>query len=298
MTRFRKIPPVAAAIALFLAVGTVRADDATELERAKSSYDAGRYAEGADRFKELLNPAAPNALHAPPAVERARAYFAACLIALGRTDEATEQIERILRNNPIYSPDPVAFPSKVIDRFLDVKSRLKSEIEEAFRVKSDARAKVEKDQRAYIASLQKLAGQETVVVRHSRLLAMIPFGVGQFQNGQDGLGYAFLVTEAILAGTSIAAGVIHMQLIADFARDGTEVDYEDYVSRKNATHDLSIYSTAALALIGLSGVVQAQIAYVPEVREVRTRPIPQPPAITPVAGATPGGFTLGVGGRF
>src|SRR5262245_26320509 len=100
MTRSRRIPAAVAAIALFLSAGIVRADDATELERGKTSYDAGRYAEGAERFKEILNPASPNALRSAVAVERARAYYAACLIALGRTDEANEQIEKLLRNNP------------------------------------------------------------------------------------------------------------------------------------------------------------------------------------------------------
>ena len=81
-----------AAVAVLFFAGPALADDATELERAKTSYDAGRYAEGADRFKEILNPDSPNALKAPNAIERARAYYAACLIALGRTDEANQQI--------------------------------------------------------------------------------------------------------------------------------------------------------------------------------------------------------------
>jgi tetratricopeptide (TPR) repeat protein len=298
MTSYRKIPAVVAAIALCLAAGIARADDATELERAKTSYDAGRYAEGADRFKEILNPDSANALRAPNAIERARAYYAACLIALGRTDEANEQIEKLLRNNPLYTPDPVVFPGKVIDRFLDVKARLKGEIEGAFRARADARAKAEKEQRGYIANLQRLAAQESVVVRHSRWLAAIPFGVGQFQNGQEGLGYALLISEAVLAGTSITAGVIHTQLIADYARDPTSVNYEDFVSRKEATANLSVFSSAALAVLAIGGVIQAQVAFVPESREIRTRPIPPPPPVTPAIAAVPAGFVLGVGGSF
>src|SRR5687768_6684036 len=99
MTKSRRV----LAMALVLAVGFVarpsRADDATELERAKTSYDAGRYAEGVERFRDILNPESANALHDPAMTERARAYYAACLIALGRSDEADVEIEKLIRNN-------------------------------------------------------------------------------------------------------------------------------------------------------------------------------------------------------
>jgi len=298
MTRSRTIPAAALSIGLFLSAESARADDATELERAKISYDAGRYAEGAERFKEILTAGTPNALHAPSAIERARAYYAACLIVLGRIDEANAQIEKVFRNNPLYSPDAATFPGTVIDRFLDVKSRLKGEIEEASRSIAEARSKSESEQRAYIANLQRLAGQETIVVRHSRWVAALPFGAGQFQNGQDGLGYAFLVSEALLAGTSITAGVIHMQLIADFSRSPTDVDYNDFVSRKDAMFNLSVYSSAALALVARGGIVQAQVAFVPETREVRSRPVPRPPRVLPTVGAVTSGVIFGLEGRF
>jgi tetratricopeptide (TPR) repeat protein len=298
MTSSRKTPAVVAVIALLLCGGMARADDATELERAKTSYDAGRYAEGADRFREMLNQDSPNALHSANAIERARAYYAACLIALGRTDEANEQFEKLLRSDPRYRLDPVVFPGEVINRFIDVKARLSSEIEAADRVRTEARAKAEREQRAYISNLQRLASQESVVVQHSRWVAAVPFGVGQFQNGQEGLGFAFLIGEAILAGTSITAGVIHMQLIADYSRAPTSVNYDDFVSRKNATLDLSIYSSAALAVIALGGIIQAEATFVPQVREIRTRPIPQPPRVLPAVGLAPSGFTLGLEGRF
>jgi hypothetical protein len=143
-----------------------------------------------------------------------------------------------------------------------------------------------------------LAGQETLVVRHSRWIAMLPFGVGQFQNGQDGLGYAFLVTEAVLAASSVSAGVIYMSLVADYSPDPTSKDYNNFVSRKDAAFQLSLYSTAALAAVAIGGVIQAETSFVPETREIRTRPIPPPPPIVPTVGALDNGFVLGLRGRF
>src|SRR5262245_56680162 len=107
MTRSRKVPAVLVALALTVVAGPSRADDATELEKAKASYDAGRYGEGVDRFKQILTPGTPNALKDPASIERAQAYYAACLIALDRVPEAIEQIQKIYRKNPLYAPDPV-----------------------------------------------------------------------------------------------------------------------------------------------------------------------------------------------
>jgi tetratricopeptide (TPR) repeat protein len=304
MTKLRSVSVLCLVFAVSFAAAPARADDATELERAKSSYDAGRYAEGVERFKEMLNSASPNALRDPTAIERARAYYAACLIALGRTEEADAEIEKIIRNNPVYSPDPVAFPGKVVDRFIEIKSRLKGEIEAAFRARAAAdaaaKAKIERQQREYIETLQKLAREETVLVRNSRWIGMLPFGVGQFQNGQDALGYTFLIAEAALAAASVTTYVIYQDLNTQYstAAPGT-IDYDSFVSQRDTAYSVNIYTTGAFALVTMAGVLHAQLTFVPEFQETRVRPLPAPPpTLTPKVGAGPSGFFLGLSGRF
>jgi hypothetical protein len=138
-----------------------------------------------------------------------------------------------------------------------------------------------------------------VVVRHSRYIAALPFGVGQFQNGQDTLGYTFLVSESALAVTSVVAGIIHMQLVAQFAQyaPGT-VNFDDFDSRRRASRDVSRFAALGFAAVAIGGIVQAELALVPEVRETRPRPLPKPPAVMPSAFGMVGGFGLGVSGRF
>jgi len=300
MTKLHRVSVFLVALAVHFAAAPARADDASELERAKASYDAGRYAEGVDRFREILNPGAANALREPTAIERARAYYAACLIALGRSDEADAEIEKVIRANPVYSPDPVAFPSKVIDRFIEIKSRLKQELESASRaraaIEQAAKAKAERQQREYIESLQRLASQETVMVRHSRWVAMIPFGAGQFQNGQEGLGYAFLVAQSALAVASITSNVIWHGLAAQYSPG---VDHPKFESQERTAYDVNLYTTGAFAAVALTGILHAQLTFVPEVQETRLRPLPPPPpSLAPKVGAGPSGFFLGLGGRF
>jgi tetratricopeptide (TPR) repeat protein len=303
MTKLRNVSIWFAMLAVVLTAAPARADDATELVRAKASFDAGRYAEGVERFRELLNPAAPNALHEPNAIERARAYYAACLIALGRSDEAEAEIEKVIRANPLYSPDPVAFPSKVTDRFIEIKSRLKQELEAASRARAAAeqaaKAKTERQHREYIETLQRMASEETVLVRNSRWIAMIPFGAGQFQNRQEGLGYAFLLAESALAITSMASFAIHTGLIATYSTATEPIDFDKFESQLNTAFYVNRYSNVALEAVTLAGIIHAQVTFVPEFTETRLRPLPPPPpTLTPRVGAGPTGVFLGVSGRF
>jgi hypothetical protein len=53
-----------------------------------------------------------------------------------------------------------------------------------------------------------------------------------------------------------------------------------------------------LAVLALGGILQAELAFVPEIREVRTRPLPTPPPMLPTVGAVDSGFVLGVFGKF
>jgi hypothetical protein len=222
---------------------------------------------------------------------------------LDRNNEADAQIEAIIRADPLYTPDPVVFPGKVVNRMLDIKARLKVEIEKAVQKRDDAerakKQKQEQEQQAYIDALQQLAGQESVVVRHSRWIAALPFGVGQFQNGQEALGYAFLASETLLAGTSIVSGVIHMQLLAQLPEHSPgSFDFQDYDSRRKAARDINLVSTLGLLAVGLGGILQAQLAFVPETHETRPRALPKPPAVTPLAFGTGSSWGLGVMGKF
>jgi len=312
MTRCRQaVSALCLAIAAMSATGAARADDATELERGMNSYDSGRYAEGVERFQQMLDPGSKNALTEQALVERARAYYAACLIALGRAAEANEQIEKIIREDPFYTPDPVVFPGKVLDRFTDIKARMKGEIEQAERARSEAeraaRLKQEKareEQRAYLMALEKLAADESVVTVHSRWVAAVPFGVGQFQNGQTELGFAFLVSESLTLGASVVAHAIHDSLVADYvntladAQGKATIDTAKSESDRRLLVNISAFSSAAFALLVVGGVAQAELSYVPEVREHRKRPVPAPPAVTPSVSLEGPGVSLGVRGSF
>src|SRR5690606_18904339 len=123
-----------------------------------------RYEEGVERFRALLeNEDVP--FDNPEDLPRARAYYAACLIALGRVSEADQQLELILRDHPAWRPDPVIFPGKLVDRFTAVRLRLQSELESQAIQKQREREEAEKRQAAYIQALEQLAREEVVIER-------------------------------------------------------------------------------------------------------------------------------------
>lgn len=300
----RLVSLAALAILAVLLVGRhARADDLQEFEKGRNSYNAGRYDEAAEKFAEMLNPADEHALRDPMLIERARIYRVASLIAISRVSEADAEIETILRANPNAAPDPVVFPTLVLDRFTDVRARIREELEakarEYARQERLAREKeleAQRKERERVAKLEALAKQESHVVHNSRWLAMVPFGVGQFQNDQPVLGWTLLTTEAALAVTSVVTASIEQSVEAQ----GTQPNV-DKEALNEQTHRLKLinnWTFAGFAVLAVGGVVHSQLTFVPERRVVRTRELPKALRATPTVSITPGGGTFGVMGSF
>lgn len=309
------------AAACLAAAGTARADDMQEYELGKSRFESGEYGEAAKRFERMLDPSAPPCDEAPSGTcrvkdpelaERARALYAATLVALGRTRDAEAQMEVILRANPGYTPNPALFPQEVLDRFTMVKARLREELERLNREKmeQERQKQIEADRRREreqrrIAELERLASTERVVQKNSRWIALLPFGVGQFQNGDKGLGWALLVSQTLTGTASIVLGGV----LADRYAAAQEADAraranpgQERVEVEETNQQLATLATfnrvafGAWAGLALAGIVQAQIAYVPERVTYRKRPLP--PSVAPSVRVSPSGATLGVVGRF
>lgn len=286
--------------------------DEAELARGANLYESGKYPQCAKDFAQLLDPDNPRALRDASIKETARVYYAACLIGSGQPDKAIQPLEDAIRDNPqMKAPDSTIFPQPVIDKFLQARQQMLDYIHEqeqqrikAAQAKAQKAEKAEKKRRERIARLKELASEETIVTKNSRWLAAIPFGVGQFQNRQSALGWTFLTSETLLAGT--AFGMIALQ--SQYAHQAFDVGKGPALRQNSATAQKVLYATGYGFLgVAVLGIVQAQIAYKPEFRDgVRKRKLPpdlqkvsRAPTITPGGGPLAGGgFTLGVTGRF
>ncbi len=245
-------------------------DVLSELERARSLYQAGSYDRCTEAYAQVFKHSGLDAKIGPEALEQARLYNASCLLAQGRTEEADAQLRAALTANPLMaSPDPVLFPTKVRDLFFKVKGSFLEEIriaqEEKLEKARELAAEKErqaKAERARIANLEQLAAQETLVHSNERWIAAVPFGVGQFQNGDIGLGTLFLGTEVLLLGTAVVAASRELSLHSQ-ANDGPR-DIDQLNANVELARNVANWATGSLLLVTAVGIAEAQINFVAE----------------------------------
>jgi hypothetical protein len=305
-------PGLLAVAALSLAFACVsvpaRADEQTEFEKARAAYEAKNYDDADKRFRALLT----GGVHDPALLDDARMYMAAILFARGQQPDAAALVEKLLLDHPEYEPDPLRFPQDVINFFIDTRRKILDKIAKAkadrARQEEIARQneRLQKERAAKrLALLEKMAGEEIEIEQHSRLFALLPFGAGQFQNGQKALGWIFLGSEsALFAAASITFPIYRVQLAnsADAYNQGQLTQAQEWRDRAMTTRTWNLVLFGAFAATAVGGILHAQLTFVAERTVVRTRPIPNvalTPQIVPLAterGVT--GGTLGFSGTF
>jgi hypothetical protein len=288
-----------------------RLNDAAELARVVNLYDAGKYGECADALHLLLSPDSARPLRDVDTIESARVYHAACLIGSGQNEQADEPLRAAIRQNPqMKPPDSLVFPPKVIDRFLRVRETMFDVIRKAEdeRVKhalelASAQEERARKERLRVAGLERLAQQETVINPKTRWLALVPFGTGQFQNGEKSLGYVFLTSEILLLASTLTSLGVETHLILATSRvDKADPSINGTLQDWHSALEVSSYAYLGVSVIG---VIEAELAFTPEQRQIRKRPLPpelRPERssleIVPSAAPVLGGAVFGISGRF
>jgi hypothetical protein len=292
-------------------------NDSAELDRISSLYRAGQYAECATQLNPLLG-SGGRALRDPQVVELARVYHAACLLGSGQPERAAEPLKAALRANRLMDPpDALVFPPPVVQLFLWVKQSMIADLramEDAEAKKATARAaaleKLAKAEQARVRGLEKLAAEESVVIKNRRWVALVPFGVGQFQNQNTSLGWVFFATEALLTGTALTALTIQSHIQADLAsvtarhESLTNAEWTEANARLQGWQTALEISSYGLLGVAALGILEAQLSFEPEVRQTRKRELPKQlrpskkTALQPSLGVSPDGFALGVHGIF
>lgn len=291
----------------------VELDRNATFERARIYYESGNYPACVQAFTRLLD--AEPARNNTDLRQRtgARTYLAACLIATAKIEQAREQFRQaILENRQMETPDPVVFPQAVIDVYIQVHGSLldalRREQEEELRrsrEQAEARAADEVREQQRIAELERLATTERIVHRNQRWMAWVPFGVGQFNNGEEGLGWLFLSSEVALVATAITATSIELGLHSQAEGGEARLDPEDLSSKVKAARTVGTIAWSTWLLVAAGGIVEANLNYRPELAlgERRGKSLPDSlkrpsTRVTPRLEPTSGGVWLGVGGLF
>ncbi len=286
------------------------ADEKSDFEKGRVAYVKKDYVEASARFEAMLDPTT-GTLKTKELITEAEFCLGAVKFAQNKKDEAHKHWEKVIRETQgQYQADVLTYPTDVLYDFINEKDRLKKEIEqlqsqqaqtaEAARVRAAAeKARLE----ARVAELEVIASQETVVVQNSRWASLLPFGIGQFQNNQNALGWLFLATEAAAVAATCVLFFPYRYYIdqykAAFEGPGStnfrqsQANRYALVAQDIRTADFILLG--ALGAVALTGIIQAQFAFKPIVTFTRPR---KTTAIWPSLSPLPSGAQIGLQGHF
>ena len=256
----------------------VAADELSDFESARRNYDKQNYAKAARGLESLVGGVVPRATNPVVRLE-ARKYLGATYLFLGKKDAAREQFRSLLKEDPDYDIDPVAFPEAVVQTFQEVQKEVSTE-----RAREDALAAARRQrersnevddlirQQQRVQALEELAAVETVEKVNSRWIAALPWGIGQFQNQNRKLGIMFAVTESAFMAASIAMFIGHNSL-RDENPAPSEIDRARRVER--ALRIGNWVSVGAFLSFAVAGVIEAEVRFRPVIRTTRKRELPE-----------------------
>jgi hypothetical protein len=271
----------------------------------REAFDRGRTAFGRAEYRraiEILHPLLyPEVLlDSEGEVVQAHRILGVSYLFSGQGEEAKREFHKLLELRPDYRFDPLLDPQQVVDAFNAVVKEEESEI-----VAIEARRK-RRDQEiaARLQREARLHPPSTTIVRyerHSFLLNFVPFGAGQFQNGQRAKGWLFFGVEAALAAISVGALTTNFALYGanPYRRCLGQVDPSGSCPQDQIDHSQEDTSRTLLRVQVISGglffgaaiwgVIDAVRHYQRDV--LMTEPVAPPPPPALQLGLTPRGLS-------
>ena len=172
-----------------------------------------------------------------------------------------------LKLNPaVHPPGLIRFFNKIRDRFrhkpFEIRRRQVEELKAC-------RRELKRTKRAN--ETLKRHCVERVVVRRSLWPNFLPFGIGQFNNGDTTKGWIFLGVEL---GFLLINATAYVLAETDWVRNGpagTVRNDEESIKRARAVQIVQVTSGALLAVTALAGIIEAVVSYRPKRVVVRKR---------------------------
>ncbi len=262
-----------AALAVFLPAAGLAAPP-VDLKRAKDRYEFGAYADAAGAVREIL--ARRKDLPAPEVVEAYR-ILGLSEYQLGDRGAARSAFVSLLSIDPDYALDPFLVPPQIVEFFDRVKRDAEPELaplRERRRLLKEQERLAEEARRKLLAEEAARSGPPSKVVlvqERIYLFNWLPFGAGQFQNGETGKGTTIAVSQVLLGAVNLAAIVVHSELATSAKRCSyspgcSDPPYSDTTRQQLKTLDILKYASAGLfwGIYGYS-VYDAHAHYVPRV---------------------------------
>ena len=179
------------------------ATPAVEFERGKNAFARAEYGRALELLRPLVYPEVR--LETEGEIVQAHRMLGVASLFENDADGARREFRKLLELRPDYRFDPLLDPPRVVDFFNLV---VKDEESELAVIEAKRRRREEELLARQKREAERLRAQQALVLRydhHSYAVNFIPFGAGQFQNGQRRKGWLFFGAEAALGGASVAA---------------------------------------------------------------------------------------------
>jgi hypothetical protein len=284
------------------------APPSVEFNRGKAAYERAEYGRAIQVLRPLLYPEIR--LETEGQVVEAHRMLGIAHLFEKQNALAAQEFRKLLQLRPDYRFDSILDPPQVVDFFNGVLREYEGELAqiEARRKQADAeeRRRREEYERAKSGGptvLEKRYAQNSFTVN------FIPFGAGQFQNGQRKKGWGFLIGESALATVSVGAFATNFAIYGFRPKRGCQEnttesggpckpDYRDQ-RRSEALTTVQLVSGGLFFAVAAWGIADAILNYQPEVL-VDSKARPPAPATTSHVRLAPvvDGTTLGAGLAF
>jgi tetratricopeptide (TPR) repeat protein len=205
------------ALLLVLMLATPEAD----VKRARDRYEFGAYADAAGAAREVLSRS--TALPEPVALEAWR-ILGLAEYQLGDLPAARDAFIHLLSVDPDQTLDPFLVPPPIVGFFDKVRADAEPELaplRERKRLLEEQGRLAEEARRRLLAEEAIRSGPPSKVIlveEHVYMLNFLPFGVGQFQNGDTTKGIVIAVSQVVLGAINLGAILAHNAIADDSSR--------------------------------------------------------------------------------
>lgn len=259
------------ALGTWAVASSAAATELEDFERARQAYEQHDYRQAVDLFEQMVGGPTP-ALTNQLLVEECRKYLAAAYVFVGNRDAAAQQFTELLRSRPDYNFNPAAFPAPVVAVYEEVRDRLARERAEAEAARERQEATRAAARREAQLRLVALAEDRELVLRNDPFLAWLPFGVGQFQNGNTDLGVAFLLSQAVATLGVIGTLAAWVPLNDIHTAQGRLSTIDTGLLRGLQIANWA--SLGALGVLAVAGIIEAHVSFVPTRTVRQSREVP------------------------
>ena len=243
-----------AALILCAIASVAQASPSQDLDAAKKAFHDGQLAVALPLYNALLYPPPPKLADARELVD-AYVNLGVCRVDAGDLDGAKREFEKALSLDPNRQLDPQFIKSDAIRLFDDTKADLRNRAREA--ADKQKLAELLQEREAFKKSL-------VVYESHPFYLNFVPFGTGQFQNGDNAKGVFFAATEGLTFAASIGTwyylvgkyGINNQHLHVD-ATEAADI---------RTLQEVEIGSGIAFLVLAGAGIVDSYRNYKPQVR--------------------------------